>query len=155
MQHGVDVHPYHGPGMQETDYRVLPNFASRIIAGKPLIVYGTGKQTRTFCYITDAIVGFLKVLISGGQGQVYNIGNPQPEVSMNQLAEVLEHVYGEPLQITLREYPDSYPADEPLRRCPDIRKAAIQLKYQPEVGLEEGLGRFMEWAKQHYTGAGC
>ncbi|MBT7487564.1 MAG: NAD-dependent epimerase/dehydratase family protein, partial [Rhodospirillales bacterium] len=64
-----------GPGMQETDYRVLPNFASRIKAGLPLNVYGSGDQTRTFCYITDAIVGFLLVVLKGVPGEAYNIGN--------------------------------------------------------------------------------
>ena len=68
-----------GPGMQETDYRVLPNFASRIKAKKPLHIYGTGNQTRTFCYITDAIVGFFLVIMNGVPGEAYNIGNPNPK----------------------------------------------------------------------------
>ena len=65
--HTNTIRPFNvfGPGMQETDYRVLPNFASRIKGGLPLHVYGTGNQTRTFCYITDAIVGFLAIVISG------------------------------------------------------------------------------------------
>lgn len=148
------VRPFnvYGPGMQEADYRVLPNFASRIISGKPLHVYGHGKQTRTFCYVTDAIAGFLKVLINGGNGQAYNIGNPTPEVTMVELAKVLEKVMGRALDVQLIEYPDSYPADEPQRRCPDISKAVLQLNYRPAVGLEEGLRRFMEWAGTVYTG---
>lgn len=149
------VRPFnvYGPGMQEADYRVLPNFASRIIGGKPLHVYGHGKQTRTFCYITDAITGFLKVLISGGNAQAYNIGNPTPEVSMTDLVKILETVLGRPLALELIEYPDSYPADEPQRRCPDISKAVLQLNYKPAVKLEEGLRRFMEWASKTYTGS--
>ena len=65
--HTNTIRPFNvfGPGMQETDYRVLPNFAARIKAGQPLQVYGTGNQTRTFCYITDAIVGFLRVVLMG------------------------------------------------------------------------------------------
>ena len=65
----------YGPGMQEKDYRVLPNFASQIKKDKPLNIYGTGNQTRTFCYITDAIVGFLLVILKGKPGEAYNIGN--------------------------------------------------------------------------------
>src|SRR3989338_355092 len=149
------VRPFnvYGPGMQETDYRVLPNFASRILAGKPLHVYGSGKQTRTFCYVTDAIAGFLKVLLHGGNAQAYNIGNPVPEISMLELAKILEKVVGRPLVIERVEYPDTYPADEPQRRCPDISKAKVQLNYQPAVSLEEGLKRFMGWAAATYAGA--
>ncbi len=149
------VRPFnvYGPGMQETDYRVLPNFASRIVAGKALRVYGNGRQTRTFCYITDAMVGFTKALLNGGPGQVYNIGNPVPEISMLDLASALEQVVGRGIEVELLDYPDSYPADEPRRRCPDITKATLQLNYKPSVDLREGLSRFMEWAAKHYTGS--
>ena len=156
--HGVPaklVRPFnvYGPGMLETDYRVVPNFASRIIAEKPLKIYGTGKQTRTFCYVTDAIVGFIKALLRGRPGEAYNIGNPTPEVSMLDLAAALERVVGRKLQLELVEYPDFYPADEPQRRCPDISKAIRELGYTPAVDLHEGLRRFMEWATQTYRGA--
>ncbi len=156
-RHGVAtkiVRPFniYGPGMQETDYRVLPNFASRVIGGEPLHIYGSGQQTRTFCYVTDALIGFLKALLSGTPGQAYNIGNPVPELSMLELAKRLERLMGKPLDIRTVEYPDSYPGDEPQRRCPDISKAALQLGYKPVVTLEEGLRRFMEWARAHYTG---
>lgn len=157
-RHGVAtkmVRPFniYGPGMQETDYRVLPNMANRIVGGQPLHVYGSGKQTRTFCYVTDAMVGFLKVLLDGSPGNVYNVGNPVPEISMAELVHLLERVVGRPLEQQLVEYPDSYPADEPQRRCPDINKARVQLDYHPAVPLEEGLRRFMGWATKHYTGS--
>ena len=73
--------------MQETDYRVLPNFASKIKADKPLQVYGTGNQTRTFCYVTDAINGFIRVFLNGVSGNPYNIGNPDPEISVLELVK--------------------------------------------------------------------
>jgi UDP-glucuronate decarboxylase len=142
----------YGPGMQETDYRVLPNFASRIKGNQPLSIYGSGVQTRTFCYIVDALVGFLLTIIRGVPGEVYNIGNPQPEVSMKDLIQMIERVLGRPVSYNVVEYPDSYPADEPMRRCPDIRKARLQLKYEPRVPLEEGLRRFLSWTDQAYTG---
>ena len=143
----------YGPGMQETDYRVLPNFASRIKAKQPLNIYGVGTQTRTFCYITDAIVGFLLVLARGVPGDVYNIGNPTPEISMmKNLVNSIEKILGRPVDYNIIEYPDSYPADEPLRRCPDIRKARLQLKYEPQISLEDGLRRFFSWSDQAYSG---
>jgi UDP-glucuronate decarboxylase len=142
----------YGPGMQESDYRVLPNFASRIKAGAPLHVYGSGVQTRTFCYITDAIVGFLQCLVSGIPGESYNIGNPDPEISMIELAARIEKVLGRKINYITATYPDSYPGDEPQRRCPDIRKARLQLKYDPQVDLDEGLRRFFAWTDTVYTG---
>ena len=142
----------YGPGMQETDYRVLPNFASRIKGDKPLNIYGLGSQTRTFCYITDAIVGFMLVILNGTPGEAYNIGNPTPEISMIELVNRISNVIGKPIPHNVIEYPDSYPADEPNRRCPDIRKAKLQLKYDPKVSLDDGLGRFFKWADTRYTG---
>jgi UDP-glucuronate decarboxylase len=142
----------YGPGMQETDYRVLPNFASRMKGGKALNIYGSGNQTRTFCYITDAIVGFMLVALHGVPGEAYNIGNPSPEISMIELVDRIAAVTGMPVAHNIIEYPDSYPADEPNRRCPDIRKAKLQLKYTPEVSLDEGLKRFLNWANTHYLG---
>ncbi|MBI5631849.1 MAG: NAD-dependent epimerase/dehydratase family protein [Elusimicrobia bacterium] len=148
------VRPFnvYGPGMQESDYRVLPNFASCIKADRPLNIYGTGKQTRTFCYVSDAIVGFLRILLSGTPGEAYNIGNPKPEISMMELVRKVEAVLGRPIKHRIVSYPDSYPADEPNRRCPDITKACLQLGYAPKVPLEEGLRRFLKWADSAYTG---
>jgi UDP-glucuronate decarboxylase len=148
------VRPFnvYGPGMQEADYRVLPNFASRIKGNKPLRIYGSGNQTRTFCYISDAIVGFLQVLIHGVPGEPYNIGNPKPEISMLELAREIEQVLNRKLVIDTVEYPDSYPADEPNRRCPDITKASLQLNFQPHVSLRDGLKRFLSWTDSVYAG---
>jgi UDP-glucuronate decarboxylase len=140
-----------GPGMQETDYRVLPNFASRIKGNQPLNIYGSGNQTRTFCYITDAMVGFLMVILRGVPGEAYNIGNPKPEITMLDLVRRIESVLGRSVRHNVVEYPDSYPADEPNRRCPDIRKARLQLRFDPTVDLDEGLRRFLMWADGVYT----
>lgn len=141
----------YGVGMSEKDYRVLPNFASRVLNDKSLMVYGDGHQTRTFCYITDAIIGFLLVLVNGKSGEAYNIGNPKPEVSMRDLVASLEKVMDRKVKVDYVDYPDSYPGDEPMRRCPDITKAKIHTGYQPKIGLEEGLRRFMAWAETCYT----
>jgi UDP-glucuronate decarboxylase len=141
-----------GPGMQETDYRVMPNFANRIKGGHPLKVYGSGGQTRTFCYITDAMNGFLRVIATGVPGEAYNIGNPKPEISMLDLVKGMEKAAGHKLDYNVVEYPDSYPADEPLRRCPDITKARRQVGFEPAVDLDDGLKRFLGWTDKTYTG---
>jgi UDP-glucuronate decarboxylase len=150
---GTIIRPFnvYGPGMQKTDYRVLPNFAARLVEGKPLQIYGRGDQTRTFCYVTDAIGGFLRVLTDGVPGEPYNIGNPSPEISMTELAiEVARAVDKEKVDFDIVEYPDTYPADEPSRRCPDISKATQQLGYAPRISLDEGLKRFFSWTKIAY-----
>jgi UDP-glucuronate decarboxylase len=146
------VRPFnvYGPGMRRGDYRVLPNFATKIIEAEPLHVYADGTQTRTFCYVTDATVGFLQVLLNGIPGDVYNIGNPSPEITVLQLVHELEKVVERQIPYRLIEYPDSYPPDEPMRRCPDISKAQLQLGYSAEVTLSEGLRRFMDWAYETY-----
>ncbi len=141
-----------GPGMQEKDYRVLPNFASRIKSSKPLDVYGTGNQTRTFCYITDAMIGFLLVILKGKSGEAYNIGNREPEISMLELINKIEKVTNKKVDFNIIQYPDTYPADEPNRRAPDISKANLHLLYQPKVDIEEGLRRFLEWTNETYIG---
>jgi UDP-glucuronate decarboxylase len=149
------VRPFnvYGPGMSEADYRVMPNFASRIIGRRPLQLYGTGKQTRTFCYITDAMVGFFKALLNGARGQAYNIGNSAPELSMLELAQAFQRVMRRQLAIKRIEYPDVYPSDEPQRRCPDLTKASRHLGYHPIVGLPQGVSRLMKWAVRAYTGS--
>ena len=114
--------------------------------------YGSGVQTRTFCYVTDAVTGFILTLLRGVPGEAYNIGNPVPEISMLDLALRIEKVLGRKIPYTLTDYPDSYPADEPQRRCPDIRKARLQLQFEPTIELDEGLRRFFKWSDQVYTG---
>lgn len=148
------VRPFnvYGPGMPETDYRVLPNFAGRIKAGLPLNIYGSGAQTRTFCCVTDAMTGFILAMTRGVSGQTYNIGNPQPEISMLQLAGLLEEILGRRLEKHIVEYPDSYPGDEPMRRAPDIQKARQQLKFDPVTDIKTGLKNFLDWADGVYTG---
>lgn len=153
--HTVAVRPFnvYGPGLRERDYRVLPNFASRMKAGKPLLVYGSGRQTRTFCYVADAIAGFMLAITKGVPGDVYNIGNPNPEITMEELAMRVKAVAGDKVTYRIADYPDGYPSNEPQRRCPDIRKAQLQLGYAPKVQLEEGLRRFFSWTDRTYTGA--
>jgi UDP-glucuronate decarboxylase len=92
------------------------------------------------------------VILRGVPGEAYNIGNPKPEISMVDLVQRIQKVSGNPVTYNIIEYPDSYPADEPNRRCPDIRKARLQLKFEPSVDLDEGLRRFLTWADGVYTG---
>lgn len=155
QQYGVNartVRPFnvYGPGMSKTDGRVVPSFFDRALHGQALKVYGSGEQTRTFCYVTDAIRGFLQALVQGSPGEPYNIGNPFPEVTMSTLAAcVLEACPGSSSRIDTVEPPPGY-LDEPGRRCPDISKATLHLGFTPVVPLVEGLTRFAAWARRAY-----
>ena len=136
--------------MQQNDYRVLPNFASNIKSDLPLNIYGSGNQTRTYCYITDAIVGFLKVILEGVSGEAYNIGNSKPEVSVIELFEIIQKILPNNVAKLKVDYPNTYPTDEPQRRCPDISKAQNHLNFKPIVDIEDGIKRFLTWTNLNY-----
>jgi len=146
------VRPFniYGPGMMPKDYRVMPNFANAWLTNVPLKLYGGGNQTRTFCYITDAIDAFLKILIESKKSDVYNVGNPYPEISMIGLAELVKKIVDPKLKIEQIEYPKTYPKDDPNRRCPNINKLASELNFKPTVSLEEGIQKFFRWAELNY-----
>jgi UDP-glucuronate decarboxylase len=141
------VRPFNvfGPGMKHNDKRVVPMFAYHALNNKPLPVHGDGHQTRTFCYITDAMTGFFKTLLIGKPGEAYNIGNSDNEMSMRRLGDLFGEVVGGKGYKTI-PYPKTYPAGEPQRRCPDLTKAKKELHYEPRVSLKKGLQRFMQWA---------
>ena len=146
------VRPFnvYGPGMSAFDYRVVPTFLSQGMQGKTLTVHGHGQQTRTFCYVTDAIIGFFKVLLSGKNGEVYNIGNDNDEITMHDLSKVVaEHVFDNSVRSQLIAYPENYPQDEPSRRCPDLTKAKSDIGYSPSIDLKTGLKRSLTWFKEN------
>jgi len=147
------VRPFnvYGPGMKVDDYRVIPTFLSRGLAGEDLPVHGSGVQTRTFCYVSDAMIGFFKVLLSGKPSEAYNIGNETPEVTMLQLAKIIAKHLNNGVKAKTIEYPSSYPAGEPQRRCPDLTKARTQLKYKATVSLEDGLRRSILWFRSKHN----
>lgn len=146
------VRPFNifGPGMLPNDYRVVPMFVSNALRGKSLPVHDKGDQTRTFCYISDAIIGFLKVLLSKDNGQVYNVGNDNNEISVLSLATIIKKLFNGKVNIETVSYPKQYPQDEPKRRCPDLTKIRKNLGYVPSVELKEGLERVIVWYKEEY-----
>lgn len=147
------VRPFniYGPGMKHIDYRVVPTFIYNGLKGKDLPVHDKGIQTRTFCYITDAITAIFKVLISGKNGEVYNIGNDKPEIGMFELAQTISEMLGNGVKPRRKNYPQNYPAGEPQRRCPDLTKIKTQLNYKPQIDLKVGLKQTIQWFKQEYN----
>lgn len=146
------VRPFniYGPGMMPKDYRVMPNFASSMLRNESLKIYGSGNQTRTFCYVTDAITAFLQILVQGKKPGVYNVGNPTPEISIFELAKLIKSKIQPALIIDSIDYPSTYPKDDPTRRCPDISRLSQDFDFVPKVHLEEGVLRFFSWAEKNY-----
>ena len=140
----------YGPGMGQYDYRIFPNFISNALNKKKIKIYGSGNQSRTYCYITDAIEGFIRVICLGKPGEAYNIGNNKPEVSVKDVFSIFEKIYANKLKVDFVNHPKSYPNDEPQRRCPDLSKSKKHLNYKPKIKLNNGLKKYLDWAKVHY-----
>ena len=133
--------------MNKKDYRVIPNIINKINNNQKILIHGSGRQTRTFCYITDAMVGFLRVILFGKFGEIYNIGNQFNEISMIKLVKIFDKLLKKKNKFKLIDYPKNYPADEPMRRCPNINKAIQDTKYYPKVSVKEGVYRVLKYNK--------
>jgi len=129
----------HGPRMQVSDGRAVPNFMAQAIRGEPLTVYGDGSQTRSLCYVSDLVRGVIATLEKGDELPV-NLGNPT-EVTVLELAETIIRLSGSGSRIDHRELP----VDDPKQRRPDITRAKTLLGWQPEVSLEDGLRKTLEY----------
>jgi UDP-glucuronate decarboxylase len=146
----------YGPRMRPDDGRVVSNFIEQVLRGRDITVYGTGSQTRSFCYIDDMIEGMIRMMdyeteecardtdytkpcLSGLPGPI-NLGNPE-EVSIRLLADKIVRLAGSPAKIVY----EGLPEDDPGRRCPDISKARTFLQWEPKVPLDEGLARTVEY----------
>ncbi len=131
----------YGPRMRSDDGRVVPNFIVQALQGKPLTVYGKGKQTRSFCYISDQVAG-LTALMGSDYAMPVNIGNPE-EITILTLAEKIKSLTGSESEIKFLPLPE----DDPARRRADISLAREKLGWQPKVPLEDGLEKTVEWFK--------
>lgn len=148
----------YGPGLKITDGRVIPDFARDVFAGRDIVMLSDGSPKRTFCYATDAITGYFKVLARGRDGEAYNIGIDSPEISMAELAELTVRaaadVCGYRGKVVLgRSSETDYLVDNPNRRCPVIDKARSELEYDPKVTIEDGIYRSLIWYSHNQTAA--
>jgi dTDP-glucose 4,6-dehydratase len=145
--HGVDTHIVrifntYGPRMRLNDGRALPNFVYQALRGQPITVYGDGKQTRSFCYVSDLIEGIYR-LMNSDEHEPVNIGNPQ-EITILEFAERVRALLGSDVRIVFKPLPQ----DDPKQRCPDISKAKRLLGWQPKVNLNEGLQLTLDFFRQ-------
>jgi UDP-glucuronate decarboxylase len=136
----------YGPGLKISDRRVLPDFFRDVLAGRDIEMLSDGSATRTFCYITDAMAGYFKILLSEHNGEAFNIGTEKPEISMRELAAMVIRVAGNKVGLTTKISDDKdYLTDNPNRRCPNIQKAKRLLNFNPSIGLEEGLQKTYQY----------
>jgi dTDP-glucose 4,6-dehydratase len=138
----VRIFNTYGPRMRLNDGRVLPNFVYQALTGRPLTVYGDGRQTRSFCYVSDLIEGIYRLFESDHHEPV-NIGNPR-EMTILEFARMVLKFTGSAAEIQF----EPLPVDDPKRRCPDITKAKRLLGWEPRVPLEEGLERTVEFFRR-------
>ncbi len=124
----------YGPMMDPEDGRVVSNLIEQALKGEPLTVYGDGKQTRSFCYVSDLIEGMVRMMAQEEDCGPVNLGNPE-ETTIKDTAEAIREIIGTDPEICYRELPE----DDPHRRRPDITRARELLNWQPEVPLAEGL----------------
>ncbi len=138
----VRIFNTYGSRMRINDGRVIPAFLSEALTGKPLTIFGDGKQTRSFCFVDDLIAGIYALLLSSEHNPV-NIGNPN-EFTMLELAEKVLKITESKSQIVFHPLP----IDDPKQRRPDITKARTILHWEPKIMLDEGLQKTIPWFQE-------
>lgn len=147
---GVDVRIVrifntYGPNMRKDDGRVISNLINQAFEKKPLTVYGDGKQTRSFCYVSDMVAGIMAVMFSDQtKGEVINLGNPE-EYCIKDLAKKIKEMTGTTSEIVQKDLP----VDDPSQRCPDITKAKKLTGWKPVISLREGLQKTIDYYKNN------
>lgn len=144
----VRIFNTYGPRMQINDGRVVPNFMKQALRGEDLTVYGDGKQTRSFCYVSDEIEGIVRLSRSSDPGPV-NIGNPA-EFTILECAQQVLAVTGSKSRVRY----EPLPPDDPKQRCPDIAKAKRLLGWEPKINLETGLRMSLSYFEEAVRGEG-
>ena len=142
-----------GPGMRVGDKRLPADFAKCIVENRDIVIFSDGAPTRTFCYVSDAVTGYLLCLLHG-QYDYFNIGIEKPEISVRDLARIYQQAgtelfdYTGEVQYKLSPDPD-YLTDNPNRRCPSIDKARETLGYDPKVLIDDGVRRYLSFLKHN------
>ncbi|MEM9979092.1 MAG: UDP-glucuronic acid decarboxylase family protein [Cyanobacteria bacterium P01_D01_bin.2] len=144
----VRIFNTYGPRMLENDGRVVSNFIVQALQGTPLTVYGDGSQTRSFCYVSDLVDGFIRLMDGDYIGPI-NLGNPG-EYTILELAQSIQTMVNPAAELKF----EPLPQDDPRRRQPDITKAKTMLGWKPTVSLKEGLGLTIEDFRSRLDAAG-
>ena len=139
----VRIFNTYGPNMRKNDGRVISNFINQALVGKPITVYGDGKQTRSVCYVSDLVAGLLAIMFSDKtNGEIMNLGNPD-EYSVLEIAKKIKQMTATKSEIVF----EGLPEDDPIRRKPDITKVKKLVGWEPRVSITEGLKKTIEYYK--------
>jgi dTDP-glucose 4,6-dehydratase len=141
----VRIFNTYGPRLRPSDGRVVSNFVMQAIDGKPLTMFGSGSQTRSFCYVSDEVRGII-ALFDSDVGDPVNIGNPT-EITMLELVELVREITGSSSEVVF----EPLPVGDPTRRRPDISKARALLGWEPTVSLRDGLQQLFDWYLEERT----
>ena len=133
----------YGPNMARNDGRVVSNFITQALENKDITIYGDGEQTRSFCYVSDLVDGLINFMNKENFIGPVNLGNPI-ELTMNEIAKKIIALTDSKSKIVYK----SLPKDDPKKRRPDITLAKTELNWQPEIGLEEGIKKTIEYFKK-------
>ena len=133
----------YGPRMLENDGRVVSNFIVQTLKGEELTIYGSGEQTRSFCYVDDLVDGLVRLMEAADLHEPVNLGNPN-EFTIKELAEEVSRICDATLKIKICPLPQ----DDPRQRQPDISRAQTLLGWKPTVPLRDGLNRTMDYFKR-------
>ena len=139
----VRIFNTYGPRMRPMDGRAIPNFITQALKEKPMTIYGSGRQTRSFCYVSDLVEGLYRLAHSNLHEPV-NLGNPT-EIALKELASRIKKITKTKSKFVYRPLG----ADDPKQRRPDITQAKKKLNWKPKVGLNEGLSATIEWFKEY------
>lgn len=137
-----------GPRMHPNDGRVVSNFVLQALRNEPITLYGTGNQTRSFCYVDDTVTGLIAMMDQDEIIGPVNLGNPG-EYSIKELAMMIKEISGSSSEIVFRPLPE----DDPVRRKPDITLARQKLGWEPTVPIREGLERTIRYFRETLEGA--
>jgi dTDP-glucose 4,6-dehydratase len=149
--HGLDtkivrIFNTYGPRMRLHDGRAVPAFMSQALRGEDVTIFGTGRQTRSFCYVSDLVDGIIRLMESNVNDPV-NIGNPH-EMTIEEIARTIVRMTGSSSRIVYRPLPE----DDPKVRQPDITRARTLLGWEPKVTLEEGLTKTLAYFREKVAG---
>ena len=137
----------YGPYLNLTDGRIIPDFMKNAIEKSEIVIHSDGSPTRSFCYVSDAIRAFFKLLFSNHDGMICNVGNNE-EISVSNVAKMIQKTIGKSISINMIKSDDpNYTTDNPQRRCPDLSLIKKSVNYTPQINFEEGLKRVYNWYK--------
>ena len=139
----------YGPYLNLNDGRIIPDFMNNAMNKSEIIIHSNGTPTRSFCYASDAICAFFKLLFSNHDGIICNVGNDE-EVSVKNVANIIQKIIDKQISIKMVKSEDpNYTKDNPQRRCPDLSLIKKSVNYQPKINLEEGLKRSYMWYRRN------